>query len=98
MRTKPTLLLAAMVSFAAVMPAQAQTFLHYTCQDGAEFEATLFPDTKAAFLQVDGKSLTLPKRVSVTGVRYAKDGVTFHVKGERATLKRLGKTHDCTAQ
>jgi aspartate/methionine/tyrosine aminotransferase/membrane-bound inhibitor of C-type lysozyme len=88
-----TLAAAGLIAFAA--PATAQTYLHYTCSNGLEFEATLFPDTKAAFLQVDGKSLNLPKRMSLTWARYSRNGVTFRVKGERATLKRGGKTLDC---
>ena len=60
-----------------VAPARAQTFYHYQCADGAHFEVGFYPDTKAAFLQFDGRSLQLPKRFSLTGQRFAKDGVTF---------------------
>ena len=93
-----SLALAAIVSIFAIAPTQAQTYLQYVCRGGAEFEAAFFEGTRAAFVQVDGKSLNLPKRISATGSRYAKDGVTFWVKGQRATLKRLGKTHECTAK
>jgi membrane-bound inhibitor of C-type lysozyme len=89
---------AAMASISAVAPAQGQTYLHYACRGGAEFEVAFFPETRAAFLQIAGKSLNLPKRVSVTGSRYAKDGVTFWFKGDRATLKRAGKTIECTSK
>jgi membrane-bound inhibitor of C-type lysozyme len=96
--TVRSLALVAVVSIFAIAPAQAQTYLHYVCRGGAEFEAAFFEGTRAAFVQVDGKSLNLPKRISATGSRYAKDGVTFWVKGRRATLKRLGKTLECTAK
>jgi membrane-bound inhibitor of C-type lysozyme len=98
MQFRSAMAMLAIFGAAAVTPAQAQSYLHYKCTSGLEFEATLFADTKAAFLQVDGKSLNLPKRMSVTWARYSKDGVTFRVKGQRATLKRGGKTLDCTAQ
>ena len=79
-------------------PAQAQTYLHYECAGGTAFELTLFPDNNAAFLQVDGKSIRLPKSVSVTGTRYRKNGITVWVRGERATLRRAGKRIECKVQ
>ncbi len=51
-------------------PAQAQTYYHYQCADGAAFEVALYPETKAAYLQIDGKSLQLPKRFSLTSQRF----------------------------
>jgi len=93
-----SLMLATLGAISVGMPAQAQTYLHYRCVGGVEFEAAFFEGTRAAFIQVDGKSLNLPKRISATGSRYSKDGVTFWVKGQRATLKRGGKTIECTAK
>jgi len=43
---------------------------------------------RRAFLQLDGKSLTLPQRLSADGARYAKGGITFWIKGKGAQLKR----------
>jgi membrane-bound inhibitor of C-type lysozyme len=82
----------------AVRSAQAQTYYHYTCRNGATFELALFPDRRAAFLQLDGKSLRLPRFISVTGTRYRKSGVTLWIKGERATLRRAGKRTECKRQ
>ena len=76
-------------------PARAQTYSHYECESGAHFELTVFPDTKAVFLQLDGKSLRLPQFVSITGTRYRRDGITVWVKGQRATLRRAGKRIEC---
>jgi membrane-bound inhibitor of C-type lysozyme len=95
---KYALALATTASILGVMPAQAQTYVHYTCRNGAQFELALFPDTKFAFVQLDGKSLQLPKFVSVTGTRYRKDGITLWIRGNRATLRRAGKKTECTAQ
>ncbi len=89
-----TLVLAAALS----APAQAQTYHHYECAGGTTFELTLFSDVKAAFLQLDGKSLRLPQSVSVTGTRYRSNGITVWVKGDRATLRRAGKRIECKVQ
>ena len=82
-----------------ITTAQAQTFYHYECADGAHFEVGFYQDTKAAFLQFDGRSLQLPKRFSLTSQRFAKDGVTFSMKRDGvATIRRAGKTSQCKVQ
>jgi hypothetical protein len=84
------------LTFIAATAAQAQTYYHYECADGASFEVGFYPETKAAFLQVDGKSLQLPKRFSLTSQRFAQNGVTFSMKsGGTATIRRAGKTSQC---
>ena len=81
---------------ALVTSVQAQTYHHYECADGASFEVAFYPETKAAFLQFDGKSLQLPKRFSLTSQRFAQNGVTFSMKsGGAATIRRAGKTSQC---
>jgi membrane-bound inhibitor of C-type lysozyme len=85
----------ALVAMAPGTAARAQSYLNYECEGGAHFELTLFADTKAAFLQLDGKSIRLPKSVSITGTRYRKDGITVWVNGDQATLRRAGKRVDC---
>jgi membrane-bound inhibitor of C-type lysozyme len=80
------------------VPAAAQNYVHYECHGGASFELALFEGTKAAFLQVDGKSLRLPQSISITGTRYRRDGITVWVNGERATLRRAGKRIECKAR
>jgi hypothetical protein len=77
----------------AVTAAQAQTYYHYECADGASFEVAFYPATKAVFLQIDGKSLQLPKRFSLTSQR-----VSFALKsGGTATIRRAGGTSQCKA-
>ena len=87
------------VAAAGAASAQAQTYRHYECKDGASFEVAVYPETKAAFLQFDGKSLQLPKRFSLTSHRFSKNGVTFAMKRNgAATIKRIGKTSvECQA-
>jgi membrane-bound inhibitor of C-type lysozyme len=70
------------------LPASAQKFFNYTCADGSRFIAAFFPQSKSAYLQLDGKSVTLPQRISASGARYKKNGVTFWIKGSEAQLKR----------
>jgi membrane-bound inhibitor of C-type lysozyme len=85
----------ALAALAPGAPAQAQSYVHYECEGGTTFELAYFADTKAAFLQLNGKSLRLPQSVSVTGTRYRRDGITVWTKGERATLRRAGERIEC---
>ena len=97
MRTMLKILPVALTVIAAPA-AKAQTYYHYECTDGASFEVGFYPETKAAFLQIDGKSLQLPKRFSLTSQRFAQNGVTFSMKsGGAATIRRAGKTSQCKA-
>ena len=80
----------------ATTAARAQTYYHYECTDGASFEVAFYPETKAVYVQIDGKSLKLPKRFSLTSQRFAQNGVTFSMKsGGNATIRRTGKTSQC---
>jgi len=94
------MLLTLAVLAAGTASASAQTYYHYECKDGASFEVGFYPETKAAFLQFDGKSLQLPKRFSLTSQRFSKNGVTFAMKKNgAATIKRVGRTSvDCQAK
>ena len=80
--------MAAAMLLMASAPAQAQTFFRYLCDDGTPVVAAFYPQDKSARIQLDGKSLTLPQRLSADGGRYAKGGVSFWIKGQQATLKR----------
>lgn len=81
-------LAAAAVLITASLPAQAQTFVRYLCADGTPVVAAFYKNDKTARIQVDGKALALPQRLSADGGRYAKGGVSFWTKGQQATLKR----------
>jgi membrane-bound inhibitor of C-type lysozyme len=82
----------------SIAVAHAQNYMSYRCENGAQFEVTLFPDTKVAYVQLDGKSIALPKFVSITGARYRKSGITFWFRGQRATLRRAGVRTECKLQ
>ena len=70
---------------------RAQTYLQYRCEDGAQLSVAFVEKSKAAYVQLDGKAIILPQRLSGSGARYAKSGVTFWIKGDDAQLKRPKK-------
>jgi membrane-bound inhibitor of C-type lysozyme len=78
--------------------ANAQTFFTYRCRDGSEFIAAFYEGDNRAHLQLDGKAMTLPKRMSVSGSRYAKAGITLGITKTSATLKRGRRSTECKAQ
>jgi membrane-bound inhibitor of C-type lysozyme len=86
MRLLTCLALIVLLVFAS--PASAQTFLQYRCEDGAQVSVAFIEKDRRAFMQLDGKSLTLSQRLSASGARYAKGGVRFWIKGNGAQLKR----------
>jgi membrane-bound inhibitor of C-type lysozyme len=65
------------------------TFQNYRCADGTEFIAGFFQYDSRAHLQLDGKAVTLAKRLALSGSRYSGSGVTLKItRGGAATLKR----------
>jgi hypothetical protein len=84
------------VVLAAATSAQAQTYYHYNCSDGSSFEVAFYPQTKAAYLQIDGKALMLPKRFSLISQRFKLGGYSFAMRsGGKAIMKHGGKTSQC---
>lgn len=67
--------------------AQKTTFQAYRCGDGSEFIVGFFQYDPRAHMQVDGKSLTLAKRMALSGSRYSGSGVTLKISKAGATLK-----------
>ena len=53
-----------------------------------ELSVAFVEQSKAAYVQLDGKSIILPQRLSGSGARYRKSGVTFWIKGNEAQLER----------
>ena len=65
------------------------TFQNYRCADGTQFIAGFFQYDSRAHLQLDGKAVTLVKRLALSGSRYSGSGVTLKItRGGAATLKR----------
>ena len=76
---------------AALSPAFAQTsFQNYRCADGTQFIVGFFQYDSRAHLQLDGRSVTLNKRLALSGARYNGSGVTLKMtKAGATTLKNV---------
>jgi len=69
-------------------PALAQTsFQNYRCADGSQFIVGFFAYDKRAHIQIDGKAVTLVKRLALSGQRYSGGGVTLKITKAGTTLK-----------
>jgi membrane-bound inhibitor of C-type lysozyme len=90
--------LAATGILAGQLPAGAQTFSTYRCSDGSEFIAAFYEGDSRAHLQLDGKAMTLSKRMSVSGSRYAKGDITLRFMKTATTLKRGRQSTECKAR
>jgi len=80
------------------LPARAQTFFTYQCRDGSEFIAAFFEGDRQVHLQLDGKAVALPKRLSVSGSRYAKGDTTLRITKTATTLQRGKRLTECKAK
>jgi membrane-bound inhibitor of C-type lysozyme len=72
---------------AGSLPALAQTFQSYRCADGSQFIVGFFEYDKRAHLQIDGRAVTLAKRLSLSGSRYSGGGVTLNITKAGTTVK-----------
>jgi len=73
---------------AGASPALAQTtWRNYSCGDGSQFLAGFFQYDKRAHLQIDGKGMTLNKRLWLGGSRYSGRGVTLTINKNGTRLK-----------
>ena len=85
------LVFTAALSVAAVAigasPALAQTFQSYRCADGTQFIVGFFEYDSRAHIQVDGRAVTLGKRLALSGSRYSGGGVTLKISKAGTTLK-----------
>ena len=76
-----------LLAAAGSWPAAAQTFQNYHCADGTQFIAGFFEYDKRAHLQIDGKAVTLARRLGLSGARYSGGGVTLKITKTGATVK-----------
>jgi membrane-bound inhibitor of C-type lysozyme len=69
-------------------PALAQTtWRNYSCGDGSQFLVGFFQYDKRAHLQIDGKAVTLDKRLWPSGSRYSGRGITLTINKTGTRLK-----------
>ena len=71
-----------------VLPAAAQSISLYQCADGLQFALAFYEGDSHAHMQLNGKALSLPKRLSLSGTRYTAGGVTLRIDKDTTTLKR----------
>ena len=67
--------------------ALAQTFQSYRCADGTQFIVGFFEYDQRAHLQIDGKAVTLGRRLRLSGSRYSGGGVTLKITKTGTTIK-----------
>jgi len=69
--------------------AQNTTFQNYHCADDTHFIVAFYPHDPNAYLQIDGGSAILRKRLALSGTRYSGAGVTLkYTKAGAITVKR----------
>jgi len=70
-------------------PASAQTFDSYRCADGTHFIMAFYPSDKRAYLQIDGRAVTLKKGLTVSGKRYSGGGVSLVITATGALIRHV---------
>jgi len=73
-------------------PALAQSFQNYRCADGTQFIVGFFEYDKRAHLQIDGRAVTLGKRLTLSGSRYSGGGVTLKITKAGTTIKHAKRS------
>ncbi len=91
MNWRKAIILAAALSAAeplAVMPrALAQSFQSYRCGDGTQFIVAFYAFDTRAYVQIDGRAVTLAKRLALSGSRYSGGGVTLNISKAAITVR-----------
>lgn len=70
-------------------PASAQTFDSYRCADGMHFILAFYPSDKRAYLQIDGRAVTLKKSLTVSGKHYSGSGVSLVMTATGVLIRHL---------
>ena len=92
-------MIAALIPLAMSASAAHATNAIYQCRDGTRLTADFSPPSlKAGRVELairgDGK-VTLPQQMSADGGRYANARMEFWIKGNEATLTRVGRSVSC---
>jgi membrane-bound inhibitor of C-type lysozyme len=74
---------------AGLSAAHAQSFESYRCADGTQFIVGFYPYDSRAHLQIDGRAVTLKKRLAVSGARYSGSGVTLAITKAGTTIRHV---------
>jgi membrane-bound inhibitor of C-type lysozyme len=68
-------------------PLWAQSFQSYRCADGSQFIVGFFEYDSRAHLQIDGRAVTLARRLTFSGSRYSGGGVTLKITKAGITVR-----------
>ncbi len=68
-------------------PVCAQTFQNYRCADGTKFIVAFFKYDSRAHLQIDGRPVTLARRLALSGARYSGGGVVLKITNAGTTVR-----------
>jgi membrane-bound inhibitor of C-type lysozyme len=91
-RTMLLALVAGSVADLSPIAAQTTTFQGYHCADDTHFIVAFYPHDPSAYLQIDGGSVILRKRLAISGTRYSAAGVVLkYSKAGAITVKRRGR-------
>jgi membrane-bound inhibitor of C-type lysozyme len=72
--------------------AQTTTFQNYHCADDTHFIVAFYPHDPSAYVQIDGGSIILKKRLALSGTRYSAGGVVLkYSKAGAISVKRPGR-------
>jgi Membrane-bound lysozyme-inhibitor of c-type lysozyme len=69
--------------------ASAQTFDSYQCADGTHFLLAFYPGDKRAYLQIDGRPVTLKKSLALSAKHYSGGGVNLVMTATGAVIRHL---------
>jgi membrane-bound inhibitor of C-type lysozyme len=86
-RQESSVFVAMFFAVVASSPVLAQSFQNYRCGDGTQFIVGFFEYDKRAHLQIDGRAVTLGKRLALSGSRYSGGGVTLKITRTGTTVK-----------
>jgi membrane-bound inhibitor of C-type lysozyme len=75
-------------------PALAQSFQTYHCTDGTEFIVGFYPYDSRAYVQIDGREITLPRRLTLSGTRYSGGDVSLKIARAGATTIKHAKRRE----
>jgi len=74
---------------AGLSAVHAQSFGSYRCADGTQFIVGFYPYDSRAHLQIDGRAVTLKRRLAVSGARYSGSGVTLAITKAGTTIRHV---------
>jgi membrane-bound inhibitor of C-type lysozyme len=92
----PSIIAATMVSIAPAA-AQNSALQTFRCDDGTSFVVAFYRGESLAHVQLDGKAMALPRRLSLSRARYSVGGITLRIKESAATLSRGRETTECSS-